>query len=137
MGYTPFHLALREKKYKIADWLLKKGAFVNSKTFGYRETPLIRVVLDGNFEMTQKLVDSGASVNVQDYKGRTPLYLAFLQDDLPAFKILLEAVPDPSIADYQGNLETDQILEKGHKTFMELLLKKKISLVKDCKGTFQ
>lgn len=93
IGLTPLMNAAGNRNLAAVKLLLAKGADVNavSKTqdlpriqtgtveFG-GWTPLLMSVPFGPTEIPQLLIDAGAKVNVQDYRGFTPLMLAVSTD---------------------------------------------------------
>jgi ankyrin repeat protein len=93
IGLTPLINASGNRNIEAVKFLLAKGANVNavSKTqdlpriqtgtveFG-GFTPLLMAVPFGPPEIVRTLMDAGAKVNVQDYRGFTPLMLAAATD---------------------------------------------------------
>ncbi len=93
IGLTPLINASGNRNLEAVKLLMAKGADVNavSKTqdlpriqtgivqFG-GWTPLLMAVPFGPTEIVRTLVDAGAKVNVQDYRGFTPLMLAAATD---------------------------------------------------------
>jgi ankyrin repeat protein len=93
IGLTPLINASGNRNLEAVKLLLAKGANVNavSKTEGLPRiqtgivefggwTPLLMSVPFGPPEITQTLINAGAKVNVQDYRGFTPLMLAAAND---------------------------------------------------------
>src|SRR5678816_2959371 len=93
IGLTPLINASGNRNLEVVKLLLAKGANVNavSKTqdlpriqTGIVEfggwTPLLMAVPFGPPEIVRTLMDAGAKVNVQDYRGFTPLMLAASND---------------------------------------------------------
>jgi len=60
---------------------------------------LLKAAEKGKLEGIQAALDSGAEVNCQDAKGRTPVYLAVLANSVPCTHELLSRGADPNIAD--------------------------------------
>ena len=60
---------------------------------------LLKAAEKGKLEGIQAALDSGAEVNCQDPKGRTPVYLAVLANSVPCTHELLSRGADPNIAD--------------------------------------
>ncbi len=93
IGLTPLINASGNRNLEAVKLLLAKGANVNavSKTqdlpriqtgtveFG-GWTPLLMAVPFGPLEIVRTLIDAGAKVNVQDYRGFSPLMLAVATD---------------------------------------------------------
>jgi mono/diheme cytochrome c family protein len=93
IGLTPLINASGNRNLEAVKLLLAKGANVNavSKTEGLPKiqtgtvefggwTPLLMAVPFGPPEIAKTLMDAGAKVNVQDYRGFTPLMLAAATD---------------------------------------------------------
>jgi ankyrin repeat protein len=93
IGLTPLINAAGNRNLEAVKLLLAKGANVNavSKTEGLPRiqtgivefggfTPLLMAVPFGPPEIVKTLIDAGAKVNVQDYRGFTPLMLAAAAD---------------------------------------------------------
>ena len=72
---TPLHVAAWHGKLKSAQYLLSKGANVNSKQVK-GGTPLHRAALNGKLDMVKLLLKAGADINCTDQLNRTPLYCA-------------------------------------------------------------
>jgi ankyrin repeat protein len=110
IGLTPLINASGNRNLEAVKLLLAKGANVNavSKTqdlpriqTGIVEfggwTPLLMAVPFGPPEIVKTLIDSGAKVNVQDYRGFTPLMLAAANDraNPETVRLLLAHSADP------------------------------------------
>jgi ankyrin repeat protein len=93
IGLTPLINASGNRNLEAVKLLLAKGADVNavSKTEGLPRiqtgtvefggfTPLLMAVPFGPPEIARTLIDAGAKVNVQDYRGFSPLMLAAATD---------------------------------------------------------
>jgi N-acyl-D-amino-acid deacylase len=93
IGLTPLINAAGNRNLEAVKLLLAKGANVNavSKTEGLPRiqtgtvefggfTPLLMAVPFGPPEIARTLIDAGAKVNVQDYRGFSPLMLAAATD---------------------------------------------------------
>jgi ankyrin repeat protein len=93
IGLTPLINAAGNRNLEAVKLLLAKGANVNavSKTEGLPRiqtgivefggfTPLLMAVPFGPPDIVKTLIDAGAKVNVQDYRGFTPLMLATAAD---------------------------------------------------------
>jgi ankyrin repeat protein len=93
IGLTPLINASGNRNLDAVKLLLAKGANVNavSKTEGLPRiqtgivefggwTPLLMAVPFGPPDIVKTLIDAGAKVNVQDYRGFTPLMLAAATD---------------------------------------------------------
>jgi len=86
---TPVHSAIAGGHKDVADYLITKGADINSK--GGREfgpTPLYNAIAMGNLEMAKYLVGKGADVNLVTLGGDRALHRA-AQDGNYAMVVLL------------------------------------------------
>jgi len=69
---TPLLHAVANEKVSIAEYLISRGARVNSQNAD-GHTPLMLASMSGNVEMVRILLKAGAKVNLQDIKGYTAL----------------------------------------------------------------
>jgi len=75
---------------------------LNSMDFN-GNTKLIIACAQGDLEMTKALIEQGAFVNQQNFKGQTALYWASMRGDLISLvDILLENGANPNISDVDG-----------------------------------
>lgn len=82
-GLTPLHYAALDSKLVEIKRLLSLGAQVNVLTIISKATPLHLAAGDylhkeNAIEATKLLIKAGATVEVSDWKGRTPLHFAAL-----------------------------------------------------------
>ncbi|HET7832139.1 MAG TPA: ankyrin repeat domain-containing protein [Gallionella sp.] len=75
----------------LAEALLKKGADVNSADKGWRETPLMYAVENGNRKMVELLVSHGADVNVKDVEGDSVLGRTYPMEKADLYDVLVAA----------------------------------------------
>jgi ankyrin repeat protein len=85
---TSPHASPKEKGLdpEFADYLLDK---VNPRSL-YERTPLHTASEEGNLELAEWLLESGADVNVHDMKQNTPLHLAATRGRLDLVRMLLK-----------------------------------------------
>jgi ankyrin repeat protein len=122
IGLTPLINAAGNRNLEAVKLLLAKGANVNavSKTenlpriqTGIVEfggfTPLLMAVPFGPPEIVKTLMDAGAKVNVQDYRGFTPLMLAAAADQAnpETVKLLLARSADTQPKSRAGETASD------------------------------
>lgn len=77
-GYTPLIWAMgrdHKQTVKIAEFLINKGADINTKTDN-GDTPLIVAVRNYRIEIVETLINKGADVNSKNNEGDTPLSIA-------------------------------------------------------------
>ena len=84
-GYTPLHLAVFLKQYKIVEMLLEAGADIEAPVCPDGRTPLMLAALYGDAEMVRLLLNKGANAQAvtggercweEMYKGKTVLDFA-------------------------------------------------------------
>lgn len=106
---TPLNVACATRQAAVANFLLDKGADINTKSYFYEYTPLLYAASyfapfrDSDFELVQRLIALGSDINVQGYNGITPLHRAAQAGNLRVAKLLLDHGADPNIYDkYRG-----------------------------------
>jgi ankyrin repeat protein len=87
-GFTPLHLASHQCKSKMVDYLLKQGADINALN-DKGETPLLVAVRSNCITATVALKEAGASFDIKDSKGKSPLDY-FSEGRNPEFKYYIE-----------------------------------------------
>ncbi len=82
-GATPLHYATREGRLANAEWLLKHGVPINTKT-NEDETALLQVARTPHTQMVPFLLSQGANPEAKDKLGYNALHLAvrFAQDEM-------------------------------------------------------
>ena len=94
----PMHSATYIGNLKVLQFLCDSGADVNTTISSrYLSTPLHIAAINGKLEIAQFLLDRDANINATNYKGFTPLYLAFNHCHLDMVKLLLCRGADASI----------------------------------------
>jgi ankyrin repeat protein len=92
-GYTLLHRAAREGREKIAELLLQKGLFANTRMrYGNALTPLHLAAEKGHLEMVKLLINNGADVNAgarRGYPAWTPLCFAAYKGREEVVKLLI------------------------------------------------
>lgn len=107
-GFSLLHEALSGKKWDIAEFLINEGIDINL-TDKSGDTAL-HYLCDEEpdnevLELIQIMLDRGASINIQDNDGHTPLINATAKSDGPGFerfKLLLEYEPNIDITNKSG-----------------------------------
>ena len=75
-GLTPLFIAVIQENYEILDIFAAKKCNIDTQDGIYGNTPLIHVLRQKKVQMAQKLMSLGASVNVANNCGVTPLIVA-------------------------------------------------------------
>ena len=65
-GWTALHWACQEGHYNIVDFLIKRGASVNSLTVVERLSPLMQAVSWGYCDIVRLLLESGADASMKN-----------------------------------------------------------------------
>ena len=72
---TPLIIAVYNEDLERLTELISKGAKINEKVKGSKETALHAAIGTGNVEITEYLLTHGAKANIRDAKKRTPLMM--------------------------------------------------------------
>lgn len=94
-GCMSIHTAARGGNLAEIKKQLARGTNPNSKTFWYRDTPLIVAAAYGHTEVVKLLLDKGAHVNMGNEGGETALHYAARHGHTKVMQILLEHGADP------------------------------------------
>lgn len=116
-GWTPLHLAVFTQNKEMVQFLLEKGADIESTMEG-EITPLILAALRGYAEIAELLILYGADVNFRSIDNCTPLFAAVLGGNLQVIRVLLKYEADPDLKndhgltalDFSSNDETKKIV---------------------------
>lgn len=103
-GYTPLHLALKNRRINTVKMLLKHGVNPMIKTRdGESVLHLAVIYLRNNFNIINYLIKiKRVDINEIDNEGNTPLIIAFEMYNLEAAEILLDNGADPNIKNNDG-----------------------------------
>ncbi|MGD8499618.1 MAG: ankyrin repeat domain-containing protein [Phycisphaerales bacterium] len=115
-GYTPLHVAVRQKRSEMVRLLLEAGANPNAQDSS-GEIPLHFTVRHWGTSTMDLLVSAGSDVNIRDRKGMRPTMIALGLGNIGGFDLLAAngaTVPNDLIAAYKGNLTLMQrLVENG------------------------
>jgi serine/threonine-protein phosphatase 6 regulatory ankyrin repeat subunit B len=97
-GYTPLMLASENGREDIAEFLIKKGADINTKSLKDGQTALILASENSHIEIVKMLIKAGADVNAQNDEGQTSLMHASRLGDITV-KALISVGADVNAKD--------------------------------------
>lgn len=100
-GYGPTHFAASLGNVEVMEFLLAGGVDKNERDAEGNSALMWVVSADGSEDLMEALVDHGANVNLQNYRGETALYTACARG-LEKVEFLLENGADVRIADLDG-----------------------------------
>ncbi len=87
-GSSSIELAIDDRNYIIASFLLKNGVKTNLKTDD--EIKVFIALIDSEIELVKKYINEGVNVNVQDDSGFTPLtHAVIFIEDIPFIEWLI------------------------------------------------
>ncbi|VEN64743.1 unnamed protein product, partial [Callosobruchus maculatus] len=89
-SFSPLHTAAANGHTEMVNWLIKKGANINSVGGRHRQSALHIAARSGHLGVMKALVDSGADINEVDIEERSVLTLAVRQGNEDCVRYLLE-----------------------------------------------
>ena len=92
------HIAARSNQPNVLKLLLQRGAKVNVRDKGARDTPLHEAVMEKAYQCAELLLQAGAETEAENHDHETPLIVACMRGDLPLVKVLLRYGADPNTA---------------------------------------
>lgn len=90
-GWSPSPERIRAMSY----------VFVNDSS--QTNVPLLQACIDGDFNYSKRLLESGFDPNIRDSRGRTGLHLAAARGNVDICQLLHKFGADLLATDYQGN----------------------------------
>ena len=121
-GFQPLGLACFFGHFDVAEYLVKAGANVNSKSNNSLKAAPIQTAAAGRHKKIVKLLlDYGADPNIREQDGMTPLHAAAQNGDEETIRILLYGGADLTIATNNGKTALDLAMEAGYEKASLLL----------------
>ena len=91
---------------------------------GLEDTALALAVSSRHEQLAEQLIENGATVDLQDENGRTALYSAARQGNVPMLRLLLDCGADIHHKDAQGRTALSHAAGSGNDAAFDLLLSK-------------
>jgi ankyrin repeat protein len=121
-GFQPLGLACFFGHADVAEYLVRVGAHVNSKSRNnLKAAPIQSAVAGGYGKIVKMLLDHGADPNIREQGGHTPLHAAAENGDAEMIRILLYGGADLTLTNHQGKSALDLAMEGGHEKATLLL----------------
>jgi ankyrin repeat protein len=121
-GFQPLGLACFFGHYDVAEYLVKAGAGINSRSVNrLKAAPIQSATSRGHRKIVKMLLDHGADPNIREQGGFTPLHAAAQNGDDEMLRVLLYGGADLTIAGNNGKTALDLALEAGHEKATLLL----------------
>ena len=121
-GFSPLGLACFFGHYDVAEYLVKAGASLNSRSHNrLKAAPLQSATARGHRKIAKMLLERGADPNIREQGGFTPLHAAAQNGDEELIRVLLYGGADLTIASNNGKTALDLAIEAGHEKATLLL----------------
>jgi ankyrin repeat protein len=123
LGMTPLHLAAKNDRKDVADFLLASGADINAKDSNGGFTPLDLALSSYHYmDVVELLLARGADPNATSDQGLTPLQEAAMRGQKDAAELLLAKGADVNARDSKGDSPLLWAMLMGHMDFAKLLV---------------
>ncbi|MCA9487373.1 MAG: ankyrin repeat domain-containing protein [Nanoarchaeota archaeon] len=125
-GLKPLHLASLYDNWEIVEYLLEKGANIET-TNKNGFTPLLWAVDQNSLNTVKILVENGADIEAKredDYKGRNSLITAVYLDYFEIVKYLVESGANVNAVDNEGKTALDYAIEEENQEVIDYLISK-------------
>jgi uncharacterized protein len=121
-GFHPLGLACYFGHFDVAEYLVKAGAGINSRSNNrLKAAPIQSAASRGHLKIVRMLLEHGADPNIREQGGYTPLHAAAQNGDDDMIRLLLYGGADLTIASNNGKTALDLALEAGHEKATLLL----------------
>jgi Carboxypeptidase regulatory-like domain/Ankyrin repeats (many copies)/Ankyrin repeat len=119
---TPLIIAVYNEDLERLTELISKGAKINERVKGSKETALHAAVGIGNVEITEYLLTRGAKANIRDAKKRTPLMMIDEDATPELVNLLLRFGAKTTPIDKDKNTVLHHFAEYGKSEIMQILI---------------
>jgi ankyrin repeat protein len=119
---TPLVSAVYSENLDEIKSLISKGAKINAKVKGSKETALHAAIETGNVEITEYLLTHGAKANIRDAKKRTPLMMLDEDATPELINLLLRFGAKTTPIDKDKNTILHHFAEYGKSDSMQILI---------------
>lgn len=119
--HTPLITACIAGDYKIAEYLIQKGASI-VETRGQKKSPLIYAIKNGQIHIVSLLLRKGAHPDCYDSSGNTPLHYAAAFGWLNIVQFLIKSGADPNHRNEWNTTPTMLAMLKNHFGILDYLL---------------
>src|SRR5215510_2500251 len=121
-GFHPLGLACFFGHFDVAEYLVRAGASINSRSHNRpKAAPIQSATARGHRKIVKMLLDYGADPNIREQGGYTPLHAAAQNGDEDMIRVLLFGGADLTIASNNGKTAIDLAIEAGHEKATLLL----------------
>jgi len=121
-GFHPLGLACFFGHFDVAEYLVRAGASINSRSHNrLKAAPIQSATARGHRKIVKMLLDYGADPNIREQGGYTPLHAAAQNGDEDMIRVLLFGGADLTIASNNGKTAIDLAIEAGHEKATLLL----------------
>jgi ankyrin repeat protein len=123
--YTPFcYDDTKEEAYKTVESLIENCTDLNIQNKEYGFTALHSAATYGRYRIVKLLLEKGANLHIQTYRGETALHKAIQNEKYKVAKLLIEKGSDINAVDSYGKTPLHYAVQRGHYNMVKLLLEK-------------